>query len=218
MPLAANLKRALDRALAGTSDLPQFVLEMPGMSGKKYRMFINNLLGCIAAPRYLEVGSYTGSTAASAICGNTLKAACIDNWSLFGGPKSTFLANIERVLSPAVDFEFIESDFRTVDYSALGRFNVYLFDGPHEEQDQYDGVIAAEAALDSCFVLIVDDWNWPASRLGTLRAIRQARYSIACAVEVRSSLDGSHVEGGDWHNGYFFAVLTKAAFLRAATR
>ncbi len=181
------------------------------MSGEKYRAFINYLIGSLADPRYLEVGSYTGSTAASAICGNTVKAVCIDNWSLFGGPKSAFLANIERVLSPRVDFQFIESDFRIVDYSALGRFNVYLFDGPHEEQDQYDGIVIPQAAMDDCFVLIVDDWNWPASRLGTYRAIRRARYSIACAVEVRSSLDGSHVEGGDWHNGYFLAVLSKPA-------
>jgi hypothetical protein len=46
--------------------------------------------------------------------------------------------------------------------------------------------------------------------MGTYRAIKDASYSAACAVEVRSSLDGSHVERGDWHNGYFLAVLAKS--------
>jgi len=55
---------------------------------------------------------------------------------------------MERVRSPTVDFRFIESDFRAVDYSAIGRFNVYLFDGPHQEQDQYDGIMVARTALD----------------------------------------------------------------------
>jgi hypothetical protein len=81
---------------------------------------------------------------------------------------------------------------------------------PHEERDQCDGIAVARPALDDCFVLIVDDWNWPELRMGTYRAIKDASYSAACAVEVRSSLDGSHVERGDWHNGYFLAVLAKS--------
>jgi hypothetical protein len=209
-PLSASLKQAFDRAIAGDGKLPQFVRDIEGMSGQRYRTFINNLIGSQPDARYLEVGSWGGSTAASAICGNKVKAVCIDNWSLYGGPKSTFLANMERVRSLDVDFRFIESDFRAVDYSAIGRFNVYLFDGPHEERDQYDGIVVARPAMDDCFVLIIDDWNWPEPRMGTYLAIRNAGYSIACAVEVRSSLDGSHVERGDWHNGYFFAVLTKS--------
>jgi len=58
--------------------------------------------------------------------------------------------------------------------------------------------------------LIIDDWNWRRRGWGTFRAIKEAGYSIACAAEIRSSLDDSHVEGGDWHNGYLFAVLVKS--------
>ena len=87
-----------------------------------------------------------GSTATAALSGNTVKALCIDNWSEFGGPKAAFFANIEAVRSAAVDFRFIESDFRCVDYTSLGHFNIYMFDGPHEEKDQYDGVMIARPA------------------------------------------------------------------------
>ena len=35
----------------------------------------------------------------------------------------------------------IESDFRNVEYANLpGPFNVYLFDGPHEAIDQFQGL------------------------------------------------------------------------------
>ena len=70
----------------------------------------------------------------------------------------------------------------------------------------------ARPALDKCFILIVDDWNWAAPRLGTFRAIRDAGFSIVSSIEVRTSLDNSHSGGGkesDWHNGYFFAVLDR---------
>jgi hypothetical protein len=211
IPESVLIKQSLDRALANIGGPPDFVRAIDGMSGQKYRTFINNLVGLTPDARYLEVGSWGGSTATAALYGNSVKALCIDNWSQYGGPKATFFANIERVRSSAVDFQFIEMDFRRVDYTSLGHFNIFLFDGPHEEQDQYDGVMVARPALDKNFVLIVDDWNWRQVRIGTFRAIRDAGYSIACSIEIRTTQDNSEpsVNGknSDWHNGYFIAAL-----------
>lgn len=210
---SALLKQSFDRAVANISGLPDFVLGMDGMSGQKYRTFINNFVGSHPDARYLEIGSWQGSTAAAALHGNSVKALCIDNWSQFGGPKSAFHANIARVQSqsPAVDFRFIESDFRQVDYSSLGRFNIFLFDGPHEEQDQYDGIIVALPALAKTFVLIVDDWNWRQVRVGTFRAVIDSGYSIASSIEIRTTTNNAQPlvpgKNSDWHNGYFIAVL-----------
>jgi hypothetical protein len=110
-----------------------------------------------------------------------------------------------------VDFNFIEKDFRSVDYTSLGHFNIYLFDGPHEELDQYDGIMVARPALDKSLVLIVDDWNGRQVRLGIFRAIRDSGYSISSSIEIRTTQDNTHppVHGknSDWHNGYFIAVL-----------
>jgi hypothetical protein len=208
------LKQSLDRTIANIGGPPDFVRAIDGMSGQKYRTFINNFVGSHPDARYLEIGSWQGSTAAAALYGNSVKVLCIDNWSQFGGPKSAFFANIERVRSRAVDFSFLECDFRRVDYTSLGRFNIFLFDGPHKELDQYDGIMFAQPALETSFVLIVDDWNYRQTRVGTLRAIRDAKYSIACSIEIRTTQDNSHapVEGkrSDWHNGYFIAVLVGA--------
>ena len=213
LPMSVLLKRSLDRAVANIGGPPDFVRAIDGMSGQKYRTFINNFVGSHPDARYLEIGSWQGSTAAAALNGNSVKALCIDNWSQFGGPKSAFLANIERVRSqsPDVDFRFIENDFRRVDYTSLGRFNIFLFDGPHEELDQYDGIMVARPALEKSFVLIVDDWNWRQVRVGTFRAIRDAGYSIASSIEIRTTQDNTHApvhgKNSDWHNGYFIAVL-----------
>jgi len=213
LPTGVLLKRSFDRAVANIGGPPDFVRAIDGMSGQKYRTFINNFVGSHPDARYLEIGSWQGSTAAAALNGNSVKALCIDNWSQFGGPKSAFLANIKRVRSqsPDVDFRFIENDFRCVDYTSLGRFNIFLFDGPHEERDQYDGIMVARPALERSFVLIVDDWNWRQVRLGTFRAIRNAGYSIAASVEIRTTQDNTHApvhgKNSDWHNGYFIAVL-----------
>jgi hypothetical protein len=139
-PEADILSTALINALAMEHKLPDWIRYMEGMSGKKYRYLINNLVGLTPDARYLEIGSHSGSTACSALWGNKCKATCIDNWSEFGGPKNQFHENINQVLTSDIDFKFIESDFRKVDYSNIGKHNIYLFDGTHFEQDQYDGV------------------------------------------------------------------------------
>jgi hypothetical protein len=157
--MVARVKAALAAGLAGESGIDPRILKIPGMSGRCYRHFINNLIRTTPDARYLEV---------------------------------------------------IESDFRAVDFSALGKFNIYLFDGPHEYQDQYDGLDMALPALEDQFVLIVDDWNWEKVREGTRRAMQANRISPLYSVEIRSTLDNSHpiisCELSDWHNGYFFCV------------
>jgi hypothetical protein len=212
--LSFSLDRAFRDALALRTKLPDWVLAMQGMSGRKYRRLINSLVGLVPNARYLEVGSWAGSTACSAIHGNRVTATCIDNWSEFGGPKDQFTANTDRARSDEVNFRFIEEDFRKVNYSDLGTYNIYLFDGPHAYQDQYDGVAIAQPAVEDEYIQIVDDWNWPEVRQGTIDAITQLGRAITYAIEIRTTQDNSHPqmhigENSDWHNGYFLAVLRK---------
>jgi hypothetical protein len=211
---ARLVKHSFDQALNDQSPLPSEIRDIDGMSGQKYRAFINNLVRSCPNPRYLEVGSWTGSTATAALSRNCASALCIDNWSQFEGPKTQFFQNIKKVLSDKIQFKFIERDFRSVDYGSIGKFNIYLFDGPHDEPDQYDGIVIAQPALTETFFLIVDDWNYPAVRLGTLRALAACRYQLECSIEIRTTLDGNHPsrhsKQSDWHNGYFIAVVQKA--------
>jgi hypothetical protein len=209
-----NIKAALALAMAGSSKLDERIVTLPGMSGRRYRMFINHLVSSTADARYMEVGSWTGSTLCSAINGNAVRATAIDNWSQFGGPKDKFMENLERFRTPKAYVNFIEMDFRKVSFEDLGPFNIYLFDGPHSAQDQYDGLKLALPALDDLFVLIVDDWNWPNVRAGTSEAVLKCGLNTHYSVELRTTLDDSHAQvhaqNSDWHNGYFIAVLSKA--------
>lgn len=212
--LARHLRSAFTKAQALETRLPPRILDLNGMSGRKYRRLINNLVGSIPNARYLEVGSWAGSTACAAMHGNRAKITCIDDWSQFGGPKDTFEANVAACLNDGIDFKFIESDFRRIDYRSIGRHNVYMFDGPHRPEDQYDGLVMAQAALDREFVFIADDWNFPAVAPATFEAIAAARLRTLYSIQIRTTSDGSHPEEvygqkTEWHNGYFLAVLRK---------
>ncbi|MEM7427824.1 MAG: class I SAM-dependent methyltransferase [Pseudomonadota bacterium] len=208
------LKSAFEFANEGRSDLPGEVLNMPGMSGQRYRSLINRLVKTTHDAAYLEVGSWKGSTACAAMTGNAARVMCIDNWSLFGGPRDEFFANIERWRTPEVRFDFIETDFRDVDYAAHGQFNIYFFDGPHSLLETYEGIVGAQDALTKVHTLIIDDWNWPQVRHGTYRALEDLEIEILARLVIHTTADGTHPpvarEKSDWHNGYFIAVCRKA--------
>lgn len=216
--LSRNVEAAMEAALRGSSKVNDELLSILGMSGKCYRMFINNLCESVADCRYLEVGSWAGSTLCSAIFGNQIRALAIDNWSQFDGPQHLFFHHLSRFSSKTTAVSFLNSDFRAAPFAAIGRYNVYLFDGPHEYQDQYDGLAFARDALEDEIVFIVDDWNWPGVRSGTLDAIRDAGWRCEYSIQIRSTDNDIHPgdqglpqgEKSDWHNGYFIGVLKRA--------
>lgn len=211
--LVAALRDAFEQACGESSRLTEAIETMEGMSGRRYRRFANFLISQLPQAAYLEVGCWTGSTLCAAMHGNRLRAFAIDNWSMFGGPIQEFLRNVANCDSADVDFNMLTADFRNVNYHSLGRFNAFLFDGPHSYQDQYDGLVLAQPALASEFVFMVDDWNWSQVRDGSFAAVRDLGLEVLQGIEVRTSFDNTHPEcarqHSDWHNGYWLAVLRK---------
>lgn len=212
-PLAIHVKHAFDEAMADRGKLDKRILAFPGASGRKYRLFINTLVGLLDDARYLEIGSFTGSTLCTAIVDNKVKALVIDNWSQFGGPVKEFMHNVAEFRGSGAIISILERDFRGVDYAHIGKFNVYMFDGPHTERDHYDAVNLALPALDDHFLLIVDDWDWGQVRSGTEQAISDNGLTKKLWIEVRTTMDGTTPAIGhqqsDWHNGYLIAVMSK---------
>jgi len=76
------IETAFQNAENNVSKITNDIINMQGMSGIKTRHFYNNLLNTEDA-RYLEIGTWKGSSVCSAMCGNKAKVICIDNWSEF---------------------------------------------------------------------------------------------------------------------------------------
>ena len=89
------IETSFQNAKNNISKITNDIVVMEGMSGTKTRHFYNNLLNTEDA-RYLEIGTWKGSSVCSAMCKNKATVVCIDNWSEFGGPKNEFLLNFEK--------------------------------------------------------------------------------------------------------------------------
>lgn len=210
--LQEHVERAFEDAENGRSKITEEIINMEGMSGIKTRHFYNNLLNRDDA-RYLEIGTWKGSSVCSAMCGNHAKVVCIDNWSQFGGPKSEFIQNFKKYKGDNYAI-FIEKDCYQVDVESLPSFNIYMYDGEHSKENHGRALTHFYDCLDNTFIFIVDDWNWRHVREGTLESFDHLKLKTLYSKEIRTTYDDRDVIFGSpaqkaWHNGIFVAVLQK---------
>ncbi len=190
--------------------LPDYLFELDGMSGSRFRVFMNTLLRSVPSPpAYLEIGVYKGATFASALHNIEVTAAyAVDNWSLFDGPKDEFLTNAPSItMAFEIDaFAFPEKREYMKDIS------VYFYDGPHKFMDHYRSVIDYYDILSSTFILIVDDFNFADVEGGTRAALNHVDANIIHETVIcttNNDLRGGGVGGGGWHNGVGIFVISK---------
>jgi hypothetical protein len=211
--LAANCYRSLSDTCIG----------MDGMSGYKYRYFVNNLMKQLTSPKYLEVGVMGGSSFCSAIDGvYGVTAVGIDNYGsnieLFEQAKSA----AALVATSNSSVSILNKDFLNVDFSKLGLFNVYLYDVGRQQANYELSLVQASPALADDLVFIVGDWDHAYGGMdselntGIRASIAQAGYNILYHVNVQSGGyyesvgNPSNISVIPWQNGYGIFVLTKS--------
>lgn len=199
---------AFENAENNISKITNDIIDMDGMSGTKTRHFYNNLLNMEDA-RYLEIGTWKGSSVCSAMCNNKATVVCIDNWSEFGGPKLEFLQNFEK-FNGYNNATFIENNCYLVDISTLPKFNIYMYDGNHTKESHYMALLHYYNCLDDIFIFIVDDWNWSDVRDGTIISIQRLGLKVLYEKEIRLTTNNStSTESTTWWNGIYVAILQK---------
>lgn len=216
MPGLKEMKEHIDRALTSAtmeeSSITEDILEMEGMSGVQTRHFYNAMLKMDDA-RYLEIGTWMGSSVCSALCGNKATVVCIDNWSEFGGPKEEFIQYFTRYKGEN-NARFIEADCFTVDVTTLPKFNIYLYDGAHDKESHYRALTHYYDCMDETFIFLVDDWGWPHVREATYRSITDLGLTIVYEREIRTDLASMTEQQrcrarAQWWDGMYIAILQK---------
>ena len=205
------------------------VFRIPGMSGVKNKIFLNEIVK--PDTRYLEIGVWRGSTLISALFDNTYDAAfAIDNFSEFreipifgedpnqfsyttpdGSPSATekvFWENCKAMESEIGKFEFINSDCFALPedkFNSIKNINTYLYDGGHSEGDHKKSLTYYYPCLSDVFILIVDDWNDSSARIGTYEGFEATNLKI----HKQWNMESVQSEKYGWWNGYYIAVCEK---------
>jgi hypothetical protein len=206
-----RVEAALNAANTGTTKLTESEFALEGMSSKKNRIFLNELIK--GGDKYLEIGVWRGSTFVAALFKNKPEyAIAIDNFSQFD-PNGNNLEKFKRAMIERniTDFTLLNTDCFNVapnlqDYILNKNFNVYFYDGGHTEQDQYAALFYYYLTLANDFIFIVDDWNWEPSRVGTRRAFADLGLKVHKEWELFNEGGGNK---DAWWNGLYIAVCEK---------
>jgi predicted O-methyltransferase YrrM len=211
--LIPNIEYCLEQALQDISEVPDYSLEIPGMSGIKYRHFINNLLRSLETPRYLELGTWKGSTLCAAIGGiDNVVAVCADNYEYGGATIEEVNSNVDRVKTETASVTILNQQFVDFDYSAHGQFDVYLYDAGHTEEEHFQAIARCEPALADTAIIIIDDWNNHGGveshiKQGTYRGFNATNLEVLYKFEVETGVNPPFPS--EWHNGYGVFLVRK---------
>jgi predicted O-methyltransferase YrrM len=204
-----HVENSILKAEQHQSKLHQGILAIQGMSGSKTRHLYNNICS-LTRPKhktkYLEVGTWMGSSFVSAVYGNDhLNPVCIDNWSEFGGPREQFYANCKEFL-PKSMITVIEGDCFKVAKKHLGDepIDIYLYDGGHQEGEHKAAITHMWKFLASPCIVIVDDWNWEVVKKGTYLGFAEVGAKVHYSIDVGSDADNDH--RGYWNGAGIFVV------------
>lgn len=97
-------------------------------------------------------------------------------------------------------------------------FNVYMYDGNHDESSHFEALNHFLLCLDEVFIDIVDDWNCTDVQNDTYRSFEDNNVELIWKKEQLTTLDGSHPPKDQapfqrakslWHKGIAIFVLKK---------
>jgi hypothetical protein len=211
------IEYSIEQANSGDTKLPEEILNMDGMSSKKIRIFLNTLLSEYPSNSigYLEVGLWKGSTFISALYKNTniARADGIDNFSEFviEDVKSKLHQNLRKFNNELCKDNYIhDKDFNdeevTQSLYRKGKYDIYFYDGGHSVDAQKNAFIRMDKVLNETFVAIVDDWNMPSAKEGTMQSFAELGYNILHSWELESDYNGDYQK---WWNGFYIAIIRK---------
>lgn len=190
------------------------IINIKGLTSPRVQKIINRTAKL--AGNYLEIGTAMGSTLASALRGNTIKAWAIDNWSEDIQPQNNqfvmptnkfdaFIENIEPYVQES-NLHTIDADFLMVNKDLIDEPVKFMFyDGPHDYESTKNAVLYYADKLDDEAILIFDDANWNGIVDGADDGIKTAGLNILYHKKILNGIESSK----DWWNGLYIVVVKK---------
>ncbi len=186
---------------------------IPGLTAQRVINFINALAK--ESNHYLEVGSFHGATACSALSNNNIKITCIDNWQSAMQPhrddlqlpensKDEFIKNIKNFKgeNPITIFD---CDMFNANIDNINDIDLFFYDGDHEQDITRDAVIYFSKAFADTCICIFDDANFEGVVQGADEGIAQAGLKLLYEKKILNDIE----DLSQWWNGLYITVVSK---------
>jgi hypothetical protein len=210
--LSTHVNKSVAKAILEIGNLPDSILNLEGMSSHGNRILLNHI--CSINGKYLEIGSWKGSTFISALYKNTMFGTSIDNHQPF---KDSICETSENELKDTCSkylingekYELITADSFGNDLNLKGKYNVYFYDGGHTYEDHYRAITHFYNNLESMFIYICDDYSMDHIEKGTKDAFRDMDIQVITEFKLfGNQVIPSSTTSGFW-NGLYVSLCVK---------
>jgi hypothetical protein len=189
-------------------------IDIPGLTSTRVQSLINGLAK--GSSKYLEIGSYQGATAASALMGNNLSAYFVDMWQeapqavreVWETPVTNTLDEFKNNIKSYIGNNKIfisNSDMFKVNVSKISDIDLFFYDGPHDFESTKNAVKYYSPSFANQSILIFDDANWTEVVQGAHKGIVESGLTILYSKKILNSLESDT----DWWNGIYIVVVEK---------
>ena len=208
-----HMNTSVAKSILGMGKLPQSVLALEGMSSHGNRLLLNNL--CELEGKYLEIGSWKGSTFISALYNNPeCKGTSIDNHqefknSIFKTSAEELERNCKTNLVNNEKYNLITADCFSDELNLTDKYDIYFYDGFHSYEDQYRAIKNYYNNLNTFFFYVCDDYSIDRVEKGTKDAFRDMNIQVITEYKLfGNQMIESSTKRGFW-NGIYAALCVK---------
>lgn len=187
-------------------------IEIEGLTSQRMQNLLTEL-GNIST-KYLEVGSYLGSTGAAVLRSSVEQASFVDHWKENIQPangqelpvtsKSKFIENI-RKFKNGRELKVFDCDMLSADKSDLKDIDFFFYDGAHDFKSTSEAIRYYASCLANEAIILVDDANWDGVVDGAEDGISKAGLEILFKKIWLNKQESEQ----EWWNGFYIAVVRK---------
>lgn len=213
-PFVDMILESINASACGVSNFDESTFDISGLSSNRVRHLLNSLCSNEGI-KYLEIGSYLGSTFCAAIEGNKLEAYAVDNWATDNLQPAENETEIER--ASYQDFRenakrykgdskvrIINADCKNLVPEDLNsKVNLVFYDGDHSYDGQLESLQTIKDLVEDTFILILDDANFAGVVESAEQFVRQNNFSILFEQKLLNAIESDRM----WWNGLHILLL-----------
>ena len=213
-PFVDMILESINASACGVSNFDESTFDISGLSSNRVRHLLNSLCSNEGI-KYLEIGSYLGSTFCAAIEGNELEAYAVDNWATDNLQPAENETEIER--SSYQDFRenakrykgdskvrIINADCKNLVPEDLNsKVNLVFYDGDHSYDGQLESLETIKDLVEDTFILILDDANFAGVVESAEQFVRQNNFSVLFEQKLLNAVESDRM----WWNGLHILIL-----------
>lgn len=186
---------------------------IPGLTSSRMQKLIRDIAG--ASTKYLEVGSFLGSTAVAALSSGNLKEAhFVDHWKEDIQPqageelpdtnKDLFIQNVKKYKGETA-CKVYDTDMYDADVTKIKDIDFFFYDGPHDHMNTYAATKYFAKTLANEAIIVFDDANWE----GVVSGAKEGLAASGLNVLYEKIWMNSEESKDEWWNGFYLVVVTR---------